>query len=711
MNLNRNTVSILEALVSGNGSASVEELCRALGVNRQLLLYYLGTLNDSLRVAGYPRVELEGDWLSLDSTASAELAATIDAYDRADYAFVKEERHDLMTIMMALRPAPVTIGYLCSFFMVSRSTTTSDIATLRSLLDREGLALVSLGRGGYRIEGDERRLRWRVMDSFYRLDSVVAKRVARGVLLQSVREAVSPTDDQAEDLTEKIEGIVRSSIRAVEDASGEKLSFSLLGELVYYLLCVALRNRVCPTAAAGHSTGVSLEGTPEWDVAARVMEGLRGVGLGIEHGERAYVAALLRGSRVFSLDDPGNASDLRSVQLVSALVEEFERQVCTSIAERDALMARLLPHVRAMVCRISYQVKLPSTILRHVSDNYRQLYNATNLVCKNLEGLTGMSFPPDEVAGLCVYFGSQDFGDHSAGQDLRRPLAYRKILVVCPSGIGTSLLVCQQLRDLLGPGFCYTSCSLRDYPPLDSDTYDLVVTTVDSPLFDERAIVVSPSLTRSQERRLLDWSVRSSMENTPFSGDIMSIIERYVDDSDALSLLGELSAYLGSGGQPPARELRLLDILPASRIQIADEVLGPEDAIRLGCAPLVRDHIVTEEYADKIMRTIDELGLYAEYRHEILVAHAEPGTESHDVGMSLTIFRHPVLFARWGRSYRVIFTLAATDANRHVPAMRDLMALLSSDAACDTLRGWSEDTPEALYLYLGAQLSERVQSG
>ena len=31
MNLNRNTVSILEALVSGNGSASVEELCRALG--------------------------------------------------------------------------------------------------------------------------------------------------------------------------------------------------------------------------------------------------------------------------------------------------------------------------------------------------------------------------------------------------------------------------------------------------------------------------------------------------------------------------------------------------------------------------------------------------------------------------------------------------------------------------------------------------------
>lgn len=711
MNLNKNTVSILEALASGDGRASVEELCRALGINRQLLLYYLSTLNGSLQVEGYPKIALEGDWLSLESTASAELSVIIGAYDHADYAFIKEERHDLMVIMMALRPSPVTIGYLCSFFMVSRSTTTTDIATLRTLLDREGLALVSLGRSGYRIEGEERRLRWRVMDSFYRLDSVVAKRVARGVLFQAVCEVTPEVDCQVESLMSRVEGIVRSSVSSAERSLGEKLSFSLLGELVNYLLCVALRDQVCPSVSVGHSTGIALEGAPEWFVASGVMEGLRSIGLPIHDEEHAYVSALFRGSRVFSLDDPGNVNDLRSVQLVSSLVEEFERQVCASISNREEFMKRLLPHVRAMVCRISYSIKLPSTILRHVAENYCQLYNATNLVCKSLEDQIGVSFAPDEVAGLCVYFGSQDFGNHSAGQDLRRPIARRRILVVCSSGIGTSLLVCQQLHDLLGPGFCCVSCSLRDYPPLDVDTYDLVVTTVKSPLFDEHAIVVSPSLTRSQERRLLDWSVRSSMSNSSLSGDIMGIIERYVDDSDALSLLGELSAYLGSGGQLPARELRLLDILPASRIQIADERLESADAIRLGCAPLVRDRVVTEAYAGKIIRTIDKLGLYAEYRHEILVAHAEPGPESLDVGMSLTIFRRPVLFERWGRAYRVIFTLAATDASRHVPAMRDLMALLSSDVICDTLREWSEDTPETLYLYLGAQLSERVRGG
>lgn len=706
MNVNRNTVSILDALVSGDGTASVEELCRALGVTRQLLLYYLGNLNDNLWAAGYPKVELDGDRLSLEGMPSAELASLLDAYDRADYAFVKEERHDLMVLMMALRPAPVTLGFLGTFFLVSRSTTTSDIASLRSALDREGLRLVSLGRDGYRIEGDERRLRWRVMESFYRLDSVVAKRVARGVVLQAARDLLVD-ESLSEGLTEKVEGILRSSIRAEEGSLHKRLSYSLLGELVYHLLCVVLRNRVCERNG-GHSAGVALEGTPEWDVAQAVMEGLGAIGLAIDPAERPYVAAVLRGSRVFSPDDEDNAADLRSIGLVEALVEEFERQMCTSIAHREQFMARLLPHVRAMVCRIAYSIKLPSAILRHVSENYRQLFNATNLVCKNLEERLGMSFPPDEVAGLCVYFGSQDFGDHSAGQDLRSPATTRRILVVCASGIGTSLLVSQQLRDLLGPGFTYRSCSLRDYPPLDSDTYDLVVTTVASPIFGEKALLVSPSLTKCQERRLLDWSVRSSMAHSQLSGDIMSIIERYVDDSDALSLLGELSACLGGGGQDSTRELRLLDILPASRIQITDETLTSSAAIRLGCAPLVRDGVVTEDYAQKIIATIEELGLYSEYRREILVAHAEPGVESLGVGMSLTIFRHPVSFDRWGRSYRVIFTLVATDSSRHVPAMRDLMALLSSDATCDVLREWAEDTPEALYLYLGAQLSERV---
>ena len=250
MNVNRNTVSILEALVSGDGSASVEELCRALGLSRQLLLYYLGTLNDNLQIAGYPRIGLEGDWLSLDGSSTAALAALVDASDRADYAFVKEERHDLMVLMMALRPSPVTIGSLCSFFLVSRSTITSDIASLRASLEREGLRVVSFGREGYRIEGEERSLRWRTMESFYRLDSAVARRVARGVLLQAARDG-RVGEEAPEGLTERIEGCLRSSIRSVEEQAGRGLSYSLLGELVYYLLCVVLRDRVCSSCSGG----------------------------------------------------------------------------------------------------------------------------------------------------------------------------------------------------------------------------------------------------------------------------------------------------------------------------------------------------------------------------------------------------------------------------------------------------------------------------
>lgn len=709
MSVNRNTVSILEALMRNEGVASVEELCGELQLTRQLLLYYVGSLNETLRASGVPTVSVNGDRLEVDAGGDAMLTALVEGIDRRDYVFVKEERRDLALVMAALRPSPVTIGQLGNFFSVSRSTVTSDIASLRELLARAGLELVSFSREGYRIEGDEWTLRWYVMDALSRSDSAVARRVSRGVLLGAAREAMGAgAEHGSQDLLEKMQRVLLRAVAEVETDSGTRLSYSMLGELPAYLVCVALRDHLRPDQAVRRTVALPIEETPEWHMADLVIRRLGELGLVVAPAEQAYVAALLRGSRVFSLDDPDNSRQPRALEFAELLVSEFERQMCTSFENRDELLRRLLPHVRAMLYRIAFSIRLPGSLARHVTDNYRQLYNATNLVCKTLEERLGIAFPPDEVAGLCVYFGSQDFGDHSAGDDLRSPGTMRSVLIVCGAGIGTSLMVCQQLRDLLGPGFTYESCSLRDYLERDVSSFDLVVSTVDSSLLPETVLRVSPSLTKTQERRLLDWSVRDSMERSaPSASDIMGIIERYVDDADALRLLGELSAYLGGGSTEPPRELHLLDILPASRIQVLDGASSQRDAIRLGCDPLVRDDIVTEGYADKILETIAELGLYAECREQILIAHAQPGVENLSVGMSLTVFRKPVSFEPWKRPFGVIFTLSATDQTAHVPAMRDLMALLSSDECCVALRSWSENTPEALYLYLAAQLSER----
>lgn len=722
MSVNKNTISILEALVAGEGSASVEELCNSLDLTRQLLHYYLGLLNERLQRAGFPKVTAEGDWLRLDLKASPAVASLIDDYDREDYAFVKEERHDLMLLLMALRPASVTISYLCDFFLVSRSTIATDISSLRVLLSKDGLGLISHAREGYRLSGEESLIRWYIMDCFYRLDSAVTRKISRNVMLESALEAMALRKDNQsvrslrenligaspESLFDFIEASLVESITTVETSTHEKLAYSLLGELVYYLLSVVLRNCVCPSAIDAQVSPVTLERTPEWDVASLVMSSFAQIGLHVLPQEQEYVAALLRGSRVFSLDYSNGSSDDKAVELAEAVVSAFEQQMCTSIENRSEFMRRLLPHIRAMIYRTAFTIKLPGVIARHVRENYRQLYNVTNLVCKTLEERIGISFPPDEVAGLCIYFGSQNFDNHSAGGDLHAPLSMRRILIVCASGISTSLIVRQQMHDLLGSGFEYESCSLHEYSSVDSSNYDLIVTTVDAPEFDKSSLRVSPLLTKLQERRLLDWSVRDSMSKASPAAEMMNIIERYVDDHAAPDLLRELSSYLGGRDAPcPSRELHLLDILPASRIQFCDTSLGTDEAIRLGCAPLVRDGVVTDNYADKIMQTIQELGLYSECRREILIAHAKPGIESLGTGMSLTIFRQPARFEPWGRTYRVIFTLSATDSDTHVPAMRDLMSLLSSDKTCETLRNWSEDAPEALYLYFAAQLSER----
>jgi transcriptional antiterminator/mannitol/fructose-specific phosphotransferase system IIA component (Ntr-type) len=705
----------------GEGSVSSTELCDSLHLNRQLLMYYVRSLNETLCASGIPKVILEGNLLEIGSKGSSEIAKLIASIGRFDYVFVKEERQNIALLMMTLCSAPITISQLKDYFLVSRSTVVSDIAALRTMLEYDGLALVNLPHEGYRVDGDELALRWHVMDSFYRLDSVFARRAAQGIMLKAVLESSSNrcffrqscmlgSDEEVSAFGRSIENLLMDISLEVEEIVGEHLSYSMLGDLSYYLISVSLRDRLCPNGASELPDNISLalEGTPEWEESQLLIERLSDLGLDILPEERHYITALLRGARVFSLDDPSNERDGRAVELARLLVETFELKMCTTIAHRNVLLRRLLPHVRAMLYRMTFFIRLPGALAHHIIENYRQLYNVTRLVCRTVEDYIGVTFPPDEIAGLCVYFGSQEFEGHEVGSDLRSPTSMRRILVVCAAGIGTSLMVCQQLREILGQGFSYELCSIREFSSVEVSTFDLVVSTVDSPLLEKEVLRVSPVLTKSQERCLLDWSVRDSLSRTrPSANRIMDIIERYVDDKNALRLLGELSSYLRGDAEKSVHELRLLDILPASRIQVIKDEKSPEEAIRIGCEPLVRDGIITSVYADKILSTIDEFGLYMEYHRSILIAHAQPSIDNFNVGMSLTIFQHPFYFSSQDRFYHVLFTLSATDPETHIPAMRDLMALLSSEVTCETLRGWTENTPEMLYLYIAAQLSDR----
>ena len=701
MSINRNTTTILAALIEGGGNVSALDLCSSLAITRPVLLYHIKELNKELHAHRLPGVTLDGDQLAIAPWDRERIDAFMTSASQTDYVFLKEERHDLMLLLTALSPRPITKGCLSEFFSVSRSTVTSDIASFRERLIPRGIRISSQANKGYRPQGDEGTIRWLVMDAWYRLDSGTTSAMARDALDLSLLEHMghSSLPSDAPPLTQ-LAALLQAAVLEMQEHTDEPLRYYLLDELAPHLAVIVLRSDAGTVAPC---FDLALTDTPEWRIAASVLTRLNDLGLTVSNKEQPYIAALLRGERVFARDDPDNATDALALSVASSLITLFEQHMCTSIEARDDFSAKLLPHVRAMLVRAAFHLKIPTSITKFVTERHPALFEATALVASLMNGPLPLDLEDDEIAGLCVYFGSQNVTARHSGAP-RETSRKRRILIVCAGGIGTSLMVKQQLTRILGTSYECSTCTLHDLP---SDvTFDLIVSTVriDAPTPPKpHTLLISPIISPQQERELLEWSVRTA-SNSPSTRELTSIIEQYVSGPDALRLLHDVNDYLVGGGAPQQHALHLLDILTANRIDLVDVPLSSAEAIRLGCAPLVRDGFATDAYADEILACIAEYGMYAECRPGILIAHARPGSTCLGTAMSLSIFRVPVSFGTWGSSIRVVFTLAAVDDDRHLPAMRELMTLLSSPETCEALRTWADNTPEALYLYLASRL-------
>lgn len=727
MNVNRYMLGILESLVEKGGYVEASELAEDLQVGRQTLHYYVNGLNDALAIQGLPQVRFSDGGLSIDARED-DSQLLIDALCRGDYVYSAGERRQFLLLLMACCATPVTVGRCCDFFLVSRNTIIADIACLRPFISGRGVEIASAGRRGYRLAGNELAIRYVVMDAFYGLKSAVSSRLALDILVDAAlgHERVMPTETDSagrqrdcnevadwnatpEVSSSQLVGQINDVIIGAERVIPGKLTYNSIQELTIHVMLTIARNRLGGIFAPDEAGACRVsDDADEWEAARFIGRRINALGFKLEKAELEYLAALLRGSRVFALDERNSEEGPYVARLVKELVGEFEQVSLSSFESRDELEKRLAPHVRAMLYRLSYQIWLNSAISKQVTLQYRVIFNLTSLVCKNMEERLGLSFPENEIACLSVYFGSWDV--RKAAGDMPSLAANgHRILVVCGSGVGTSLLIRKQLQRVFGSGYAYDLLNLRQVECADLSSYELIVTTIPIPGLKKEPMLVSAFLTKAQERRLLDWSISSSAPRAKLTKDVLDIIERHVKLDDPNDLLSELRFYFREGQVPlPRREFGLLDILTASRIQVAHGVHADREAIDLGCAPLEQEGIVDQTYSRRVYEMIKRLGPYSELRPGILIAHADPSGDVHSVGMSLTVFSKPIVFSGWDGAFSVIFTLAAIDHEAHMPAMSDLMALLGSRETCKTLLEWGDGTPEALYLYIVARLNERM---
>ena len=134
----------------------------------------------------------------------------------------------------------------------------------------------------------------------------------------------------------------------------------------------------------------------------------------------------------------------------------------------------------------------------------------------------------------------------------------------------------------------------------------------------------------------------------------------------------------------------LKDFVEQGRCLFAPRTADWEEAIRMGCAPLVAEGTVEEDYADQLIDSVRKHGPYIVLLPGFAMPHTMEGARGvHRTAISFMKLEEPVQFDPEDREKdaSVFFTLAAENSDEHLQNMRKLFKMLTDEELVERLRG------------------------
>jgi PTS system ascorbate-specific IIA component len=109
-------------------------------------------------------------------------------------------------------------------------------------------------------------------------------------------------------------------------------------------------------------------------------------------------------------------------------------------------------------------------------------------------------------------------------------------------------------------------------------------------------------------------------------------------------------------------------------------------AVLLSAAALEAAGVATASYGERMIAMVEEFGAYIVIAPGLALAHARPGPDVRESGMSVVTLAEPVVFGHpYNDPVSVVIGLAVTNADEHVSGVAELANVFNDATAIDRL--------------------------
>lgn len=637
-----------------NKKYSFEDIQKRYGLSKDQLLKETGGL-----ITNIQEDEFHLKHISIESFTKASLELS------DEEVFIdSEDRMKLIFLMTYSKLDELSVFHFQDFFLMSKGTISADIKALRTNLDSFNIELIYNRKLGFYLKGDEIVIR-RLAKNY--ISSMFENQKAKYYLLVWLLE---------NNMT--LYAFIRDYLTQTMHEQKIDFVYGRLDEIVYFLAYTAKRIKEMPLKYMEDQKFLSeLAIFPVVDkICFEVFQSDNQI-------EVAYMTTILMMIVQGDLADPSFTFILQDA---ASLIKNFERLAAIHFENYHQLLTNIFYHLVPTYFRIRFGYSLPNPLLLDIKRKFRDIFQITMDAFEEVVGKSVM-VPESEIGYLTILFGGEIYRINK-GENYENLSA----LIVCPSGISSSLILATELENMFPTIQFLKPMSISELSETDAGTYDIIFSTI--PLISEKKVYVTKPLMTAYEKNVIinkvqnDWILPGV--TLPNAEEIIAAIRPYIHYKEGVNrekLLEVLNHKFTKLFEHKEVEKPLLkELITEDTVTVVDHVEDWKAAITLAANPLLRQGKIEEKYIDAMIQKVEENGPFIHIGPFVALPHARPEEGVNEIGMSILKVDEPVnLLDDVAHPIKLFICLAAVDNDTHLKALANLTNILSDEALLDRL--------------------------
>lgn len=673
------TLSFIE-FISDKEQTDVNMLKKSLHITRSQILYRLEKTNDLLLAKKVDPIELTNkNTLIVPQPVRLFLnQEVISSFNGKNYYLSSEERVVyLFMILFTKKEADYfTTDYFCTELQVSRTTVFKDLKELNRFLDSREIRLGNTRENGYFLAGTELSLRRAMMDCV----ALILTENPQSKVFDILMSSLNLYDySKAKAMIEKL--AKRYKIRFVENR---------LMEFIYIFVFLTTRLNCLEENLIDTPQTFALMATfKEYHFVLELMKNIQFV-QAISEQELMYITSWILGISFGDINE--NTGDCILISdLVGQMMTRFISLAGIHYEDPEPIFKKLYAHFRPAYYRLLFHLPIYNPLTERIKEEYKTIFTLVEETMMPFKHLFGYDIPEEEIAYLTTHFVSifdTTTEEIMSGKDLLKDMT--KALVVCTNGIGSSVILYNELKEMFPDFYFFEPVNLEEAPPLLQNA-DIVFTTnnlfhLENPK-GAPIIRVKPVMT-TEERYQVIREVHLNlgiMQGMVSINDLLAIIAQSASISKPDRLKEDLVSYFihheVDHNKSSSHDLHLEEMLQKELIQLGVQARNWEAAIRLSYQPLVDHKKILQNYVEKTIQSVRLMGPYIVIGRHIALPHSKVEDGALENALGLTVLSQPVNFGdTYNDPVKYIFSLSAVNNKDHITAMSELMELLNQPA-------------------------------